>query len=162
MHVPGSVNTKTGKRYLRDGYAPGRSTTTWRWSTSSTLSTWRRAGAAAEPDARTPRPADRAALWRPPQPAGSVPADHPGRLPAARAAAGAAVAAGRRSGCASPDAFVWLRLYQKVRSLTPHLPEILRSVDEQVAFHAGLLTAAEATPIGERFTYQGHSYEPST
>lgn len=51
------------------------------------------------------------------------------------------------------------RLHQKIRSLTPRLPELLRSVDEQVAFHTGLLATATATPAGARFTYHGKAYE---
>jgi integrase len=51
------------------------------------------------------------------------------------------------------------RLHQKIRSLTPRLPEILRSVDDQVAFHTGLLATATATPAGARFAFQAKQYE---
>src|SRR5262249_2155020 len=51
------------------------------------------------------------------------------------------------------------RLQQKIRSLAPRLPEILRSTDEQLAFQSGLLAAAVATPAGESFAFQGQRYE---
>jgi integrase len=51
------------------------------------------------------------------------------------------------------------RLHQKIRSLAPRLPEILRSTDEQLAFQSGLLAAAAATPAGESFTFRGQRYE---
>jgi integrase len=54
---------------------------------------------------------------------------------------------------------VQARLHQKIRSLTPRLPEILRRTDEQLAFHTGLLATATATSPGECFTFQGHDYE---
>jgi integrase len=54
---------------------------------------------------------------------------------------------------------VQARMHQKVRSMTPQLPALLRSVDEQAALDGGLLAAAAAVPPGERFTYRGHDYE---
>jgi integrase len=51
------------------------------------------------------------------------------------------------------------RLHQKIRSLSPRLPEILRSVDEQAAFYSGLLATTQTVPIGRRFTYRGKEYE---
>jgi integrase len=54
---------------------------------------------------------------------------------------------------------VQARMHQKVRSMAPQLPALLRSVDDQAAFHTGLLTAATAVPAGESFAYRGRDYE---
>jgi len=54
---------------------------------------------------------------------------------------------------------VTARLHQKIRSLAPRLPGILRRLDEELEFQTGLLAAAAATAGGEEFGYRGRRYQ---
>jgi len=51
------------------------------------------------------------------------------------------------------------RMHQKVRSLAPLMPAVLRAVDAHFDHEAALLAAARQTPAGQRFTIRGQQYE---
>lgn len=51
------------------------------------------------------------------------------------------------------------RMHQRIRSLAPHFPALVRSAGEQLEFESGLLAAAREAEPGSCFSYQGREYE---
>jgi integrase/recombinase XerD len=93
-HVPGSVNAKTGKRYLGDGYAPrtiNHNLAVVHEFYDFHMEAGR--GPFEESSSGTQGPANWATLRCPPQPDRAIPPELTGRLPAAGATEGSAVAA---------------------------------------------------------------------
>lgn len=51
------------------------------------------------------------------------------------------------------------RLHQKVRTISPQMPKLLKSVDDQRRWWAALLTAAQPVEHGQTFTFDEVEYE---
>lgn len=51
------------------------------------------------------------------------------------------------------------KMHQRIRSLAPHFPSLVRGAHDQYEFEAGLLAAARQTEPGATLNYRGSAYE---
>lgn len=73
-------------------------------------------------------------------------------------AAPSPVRRGETDGYRNAHRAVVAKMHQRVRDRLPHLPTLVRVVDEHRTDQAALLTAATATPIGETFAHQARGF----